>query len=190
MMWPQAAEARLESSMALRRFGLPSGPAADVCRAARRICSATSATTSGDASPSSGGRGTRISRKGTSWRTASISSRHSLPRQSGVVPRHIEGAGQHVVLHGGQGDAVVAADVAGEGHAGGRGLHRLAEVGAGEGGRADLGDHRGEAVRGQELCGEQVRDPGHDGAGLEEVERGAQGVQVHVAPGGAVCMAC
>ena len=40
------------------------------------------------------------------------------------------GAREHVVLDGGQGDAVVAADVARQRHAGGRGLHRLAQVAA------------------------------------------------------------
>ncbi len=53
---------------------------------------------------------------------------------------------KHVVFDGGQSQAVVAADVARQRHARGGGFQRLAGVGAGEGGGAQLGDHGGELV--------------------------------------------
>ena len=92
MIVPQALEARLESSTAFLRSGeRPVQRPMSSC--STRICSATSATTSDEASPSSGGNGTRISRKGTLCLVASISRSISLPRHRGVVPRHIVGAG-------------------------------------------------------------------------------------------------
>ena len=188
MIVPQALDARLESSMAFLRLGLrPVQRPISSC--STRICSATSATTSGEASPSSGGRGTRISRKGTSCRTASISREHLFAQTEGSGAQAHGGRGQHVVLHRGQGGAVVAAHVAGQGHAGGGGLGGLAQIAAGDGGGADLRDHRSDAVRGEDLGGEEVRDPRHDGAGLEQLERRGQRVHLQVARAVRLCMA-
>ena len=85
--------ARLERTMARRRSGRR-----PVNRADGRVHLAQSARPGRRrrrprAGPSSGGSGTRSSRKGTSYRRASESSSRSLPMQSDVVPRQSVGAG-------------------------------------------------------------------------------------------------